>query len=1491
MIVAASLMIISDVCSASATHNSPLKKARVTGVDQSEAMAPERLSENAEPVKSAVSPFTSAQPRIFNRSFSLPAGSLAIQRTVSQSMPVYGNVIHSDKWSSYNKKYNISSLPTDGSSTKFTQIAQEYYMNGNGGSVYADGKYYIISFQQYGSTRFPTIYVYNAETWEYEKEIDIDASSISTDMAYDSTTGKIYGCFYGDDSSERRFGTIDMSTGKVTQIKALDVNWNAIAINAQGVVYAIDNNGDLFTVDKTDGAMTKVGNTGLKPYYVSSAAFDQRTGRLYYSYSPEDASGSLWEINTVTAAATKLYDYENREEVVGMWVPLPLAEDEAPAALTSITPEFIKGSLSGTVTFTAPTVSFVGDQPLTGELTYTVTMNGEQAATGTTTPGAVTVANVTVPTAGIYEIKVTTANSFGPSPVIKTSLWIGNDTPKAVKNVKLDYVDGNFNLTWDPATDSNNGGYINPDEVTYTVTRYPDETVVAAALKGITTFSEPMTVPENLTSYYYTVAAEFNGGATKPVASNRYTLGNIIPPYSQDFNDPLDVNTFTIINADGDTRTWEANNGMVRSRYNTKADTHNWLITPAVKMKGGTQYEFSFDAKANSLKYTSFMEVWFGTAPTVEGMTTQLLERTEVKLRDMTHYSVKINVDTDGLYYFAIHDCSNTNGDALFVDDMAISAGMSTALPTAPSNVKATPDYNGKLNMTISCTLPTLTIADKNLTKLTKAELSRDGEVIYTMESPAPGAELNYTDTDSRLTQGRHTYIVAAYTEAGRGVEVTVTPYVGINMPTEPQNVNLVETSRSGEVTMTWKAPETDVDGNPLNPAFVSYLIMGVENGEAKVMARDIKDNTWTYQAIPADAAEQDFVFYGIAAETEGGISDPVVSPIIAVGPAYKLPIAESFADTKMSLKWAENIVSGNGAWQLMDENTFSTMGSQDGDNGYVCYRAKSQKEVAQLLSGKIAISGQNPTLSFWYHPLSGSTNVINTKVVANGTETTVNSTVISSGSGVWDKVLVDLSAYVGQTVQIAMEVEALLHLNTSLDNFSLYNRADYDVAPVAINVPAEFSVGTPGKITVDVENTGAKAAENFAVALYLNGRKVDSKNVESLAPAAVTTVEFEQNLDVMTPEQLSYYAVTEYAADENQANNTSATVESTLIMPRLAWVTDLAASASNGAINLTWSAPDANALYSKPETDDFESYETYLIDNVGKWTMIDKDQSITFGVQDVDYPNSTKPAAYMVFGDKEKFPHESMKAHSGEKFLACFGATSKQNDDWLVSPRLNGKAQTISFYAKTYDIKYGNEKFELMYTASATIDTEQFVKLADSDNVPGAWTKYEYELPAGTQYFAIRCTSQDCYIFMVDDVTYTAAVVDDAVLTGYNIYRNGVKINSEPVKETSYSDSSAETNPVYVVTAVYTEGESRPSNAVTLTTTGIESVDSQASVTITVRGHNITVNNADELAVSVYAADGRTIHQGQGSATVTVPATGVYVVKAGEKVAKVAVR
>lgn len=67
----------------------------------------------------------------------------------------------------------------------------------------------------------------------------------------------------------------------------------------------------------------------------------------------------------------------------------------------------------------------------------------------------------------------------------------------------------------------------------------------------------------------------------------------------------------------------------------------------------------------------------------------------------------------------------------------------------------------------------------------------------------------------------------------------------------------------------------------------------------------------------------------------------------------------------------------------------------------------------------------------------------------------------------------------------------------------------------------------------------------------------------------------------------------------------------------------------------------------------------------------------------------------------------------------------------------------------------------------------------------------------------------------MIDDVTYAPAKFD-GVAVGYNIYRDGVRLNDAPVEATSFVDEAPEAPAHrYGVTTVYDLGESPVSNIV----------------------------------------------------------------------------
>lgn len=146
------------------------------------------------------------------------------------------------------------------------------------------------------------------------------------DLTYDPYNDIVYGIFY--DGSTYKIGTLDMETFKVKNISREGIIYGApqcIAINSKGEIYAIDASGNVYTVSKTDGKLTTIGNVGFKSQpRRMSATFDFRTDKLYWigfmndGKKSADTSGTnntlsvadggrdtgVYEVDTETGVAT-----------------------------------------------------------------------------------------------------------------------------------------------------------------------------------------------------------------------------------------------------------------------------------------------------------------------------------------------------------------------------------------------------------------------------------------------------------------------------------------------------------------------------------------------------------------------------------------------------------------------------------------------------------------------------------------------------------------------------------------------------------------------------------------------------------------------------------------------------------------------------------------------------------------------------------------------------------------------------------------------------------------------------------------------------------------------------------------------------------------------------------------------------------------------------------------------------------------------------------
>lgn len=1419
-------------------------------------------------------------------------GNRAPQFVSGSGADLYGSIIYSE---AEDFQAGLYSIPTNGSTVVNTPLTLIPEANVTGGAYYYDGQYYVTQMENFwGIFLIVSHYIINLDTFDVEEVVNDEFSSVALDQEYDPTTGKVYGIYYNDELSDFIFGSQEVGTF-VTEEIAPCGQYNALAISKEGVVYAIDTMGDLYILNKETGAATLVGSTGVIPQYLTSATIDKKTGVMYWTHS-DDFSGSLYTVDTATAAATLVADFEDAPEIVGLYIPAAVAEDGAPAAIAEVNignPDGSEGAITtrvAEISFLLPTKTFAEGSLSSPALDYTILRNGKQIASGKQNMGTIVKYLDVVPKSGEYTYTVYASNEEGMGPKTQNIVFIGTDTPVAPKNVEATYANGEFTVTWDAVDAGQFGGALSSD-ITYTVYGYSNDAqfFVKNNIAG-TSYTVAVEDPATISSYFFAVEANTSTTSSEVATSASIALGSARTPFEVNFDSPSDLALFTVIDANDDARTWEVSGGTASVGYNSSLDMDDWLITPPIALKGGYLYEFYFAAYAGSDYYVpERIEAAMGTAATVEAMTTVLVEPTDLYTKENKEFRVSVKPEADGEYYFGLHGISPADMLRLHVDYIGITAGLTPSAPAAATNLKLTPATDGSLNATISYDAPATTIGGAP-TSLMAVELYRDGELININKDVKAGEEVVYEDVVPEA--GQYTYSVIAYNVFNGGEKVSVTGFVGINIPAAPAAATVAPTANEGEVLISWDAVTTDQDGNPMNPDFITYAVL---DGNAEVIDMGLTETSITYQAVPA--GDQDFVNYYVFAVSEAGVSEKyAATDMIAVGTPFELPYAESFTDGGLSYPMA--IMGGNGEWQICDNSSFSDIADVDGTNGYAVYGCQNINDQSALFTGLIKLDAETPGLSFAYYAIADNDdNTIDVMVkTADSDELVLVETVPQNGEG-WIYKTINLSEYAGKTVQLYFVVTVKSYVYTFIDDIRIQQLANYDLVAQSVSAPALVQAGEEFNVNVSLMNMGTKTAETYSVELTRNGEIVASVAGEAIESFKTGVVSIPQTLGVVDPESNVYSAKVVYDLDEIAENNVTGEYAVALEQFNAPMAENVKAVSSTTGVELTWNAPDMSKAPLKATTDDFESYAPFATGGVGEWTLVDVDGGAIGGVQGVQFGDivpGEAEAAYFVMNTELAGVAESASydANSGVQYMVSTFLYSGNAyvDDWMITPELSGTKQTISFYAKSFNTSYP-ESFKVLYSTTDPV-TEEFVELATVSNVPGEWTKYSYTVPEGAKYFAINCVSYDAFMFFVDDVTYAAAGSEpiDLTLVGYNIYKNGVKLNEAPVTETSYVDAEGSADDLYQISVVYEQGETAATAAVKAETALIGKVEA-GKANVKVEARSIVVTGA-EGNVNVYTADGKMVYNaaGEGRNVINV-APGVYVVKTGKLVEKVIVK
>ncbi len=563
-----------------------------------------------------------------------------------------------------------------------------------------------------------THFTFKPETWAYNSQLFGSLQGVATDLAYDHTTSKIYGCFstdpdLGEKSDEYVFGTIDETNGERLAIKKIETPWIAIGCNRAGQLYAVAMDGTLLKVNKVNGDTEVLANLGFTANRRSTGAIDTATGLFYVVVTNEDSStkeeygysvstSKLYEVNVETKTATHLYDFADGEGIGGMYIPGPLSADDAPAAPTDFSVNFVDGSLSGTATFSVPDKTF-GGGALEGSVKYLLRASGELFAQGTATPGEKVNVNGKVGDDGNYEFVLELSNAAGRSPKAKTSQWVGHDTPVNITSATLTYSEGNFTLSWQNPTETEHGGFIDESLITYNVTRLPDNFVVANGTNS-TTITDPVAIPQTLTAYSYRIDMFYRGVSVASYTTAAYRLGTVGLPYVLDFDNEDSFDNLTIIDVNGDKAEWyreeywyiealdlECTAAMYPYSSTKKAD--DWLVLPALSFDAGVKYTVSFQVSTSSSSTPERLAVCYGKAPSADALVNTIMNEKEYLIFNPAEEVIDFTPAVSGQYYIGFHACSDADGAGLALRNIKVDSSDSSVTDVINDSESATIEW------------------------------------------------------------------------------------------------------------------------------------------------------------------------------------------------------------------------------------------------------------------------------------------------------------------------------------------------------------------------------------------------------------------------------------------------------------------------------------------------------------------------------------------------------------------------------------------------------------------------------------------------------------------------------------------------------------------------------------------------------------------------------------------------------------------------------
>lgn len=560
----------------------------------------------------------------------------------------------------------------------------------------------------------------------------------------------------------------------------------------------------------------------------------------------------------------------------------------------------------------------------------------------------------------------------------------------------------------------------------------PVHTFESPAVNSVLTWTDKKVAKVGMNTYAVKAENEYGEGAA---LADSVFVGCYVAPYLETFDTKAAAEQYTSYMEGIDLEKnpsyhWGYSDyGKKMSIYCFKAEDGDpasaWLITPLIKLDANSVYTLGYKKNFSIYIKTVSGNVYMGKDAIIEAQNISLGAMKANSTYGMEDGSNRVVTQDGGKYCFGFNIKATAKYDNIMadIDDVSLNYVKSAFSPLAITDFKISADSTGALKSDMSFKAPDVDYHGNRLSDNLTINIYRGNSSIpvYTANDVIPGSEIRWTD--SQAIKGQNAYTIIASNKYGKSEILTTSLFVGTDRPSTVENLAIKGSSDNMSAIISWSAPSKGHHGGVVPKDKLTYRILQYDPTDKtlSIVADDVKENTYTI-ACPT-MKKQEMLYYGVVAKNNDGIGDTVVTNC-AIGKLYEVPFKESFSNKEVStstwvissdanyLNWGVDAPSGNG---------YNKATPQDEDGGCAYFYNGSYYEAyagAGFISPKIAIHGQDNTLSFWVYNYAAQYEklpyVLVYARVDDGSFAEIGRFKVAEENGEegWKKYTIDLGAY-----------------------------------------------------------------------------------------------------------------------------------------------------------------------------------------------------------------------------------------------------------------------------------------------------------------------------------------------------------------------------------------------------------------------------------------------------------------------------------------------